>query len=94
MKFTCNGSSPLVGVPEMNQNEPGGGVLLDQGMYGMMRHPRYVSILSGCLGWSLMSNYVAAYAVTFLMVPGLIGVLAYEQSAAIWASGMVDGDCT
>ncbi len=69
----------LVGIPEMNEKEPGGGTLLDQGMYGMMRHPRYVSVLSGCLGWSLMSNYVAAYVVTALMVPGLVGVAVLEE---------------
>jgi protein-S-isoprenylcysteine O-methyltransferase Ste14 len=60
----------LAGLPELRPRGPGetGGILLDQGMYGLVRHPRYVSVFLGTLGFSMMSNHGTSYAVVVALV--------------------------
>ncbi len=52
----------FVGVPEVSGGG-GTGKLLQEGIYGSVRHPRYLSFALGCLGITLMCNYVGAYLV-------------------------------
>ena len=56
--------------------------LLDEGIYARMRHPRYVSVFIGTLGWSLMSNHGTSYGVTAALVPM---ICLYELSVYLAA---------
>ncbi len=59
----------LVGIPEVHGDEKKRGQLLDQGPYGIIRHPRYVEILSLTFGYAAISNHVGAYVLSGLTVP-------------------------
>ena len=71
----------LAGIPELQAPEERDGepVLLDQGVYARVRHPRYAAVFVGTVGWALMSNYGAAYAVAALLLPALLGVIHFEE---------------
>lgn len=60
----------LVGVPELAPPE-GGGTLLEDGIYGTVRHPRYVGVLFSVQALAFFANYLALY----LFVPVLIAVV-------------------
>ena len=68
----------LVGIPEFSGDDHKGRVL-SEGIYGRVRHPRYVSVIIGSLGWALFSNYVGVYIVVALTVPGLYLVAVLEE---------------
>lgn len=53
----------LVGIPELSPEDPG--VLLTDGIYGQVRHPRYLGALVGIVATAFVTNYLALY----LMVP-------------------------
>ncbi|MGD9956645.1 MAG: isoprenylcysteine carboxylmethyltransferase family protein [Candidatus Nanopelagicales bacterium] len=44
--------SSLTAMPEPRQ----GGRLRTDGVYGVVRHPMYLSVLAGVLGWALMTS--------------------------------------
>jgi len=68
----------LSGVPEL-QKDGKGGALLTDGPYAVMRHPRYVEVVIGTLGYALLANHTGAYLVTFAMVPVLHMVVLIEE---------------
>lgn len=68
----------LVGIPEFSQADKKGRVL-SQGIYRRVRHPRYVAIIIGSLGWALFVNYVGVYVVAILTVPSLYLVAVLEE---------------
>jgi protein-S-isoprenylcysteine O-methyltransferase Ste14 len=67
----------LSGVPELQAG--GGGTLLTQGIYGVIRHPRYVEVALGTFGYALFANYVGLYVVALLTVLGLHGIVLLEE---------------
>ena len=70
----------LAGVPELRSEPPEDGPrLLDDGIYGRLRHPRYASTLMGVAGWSMMANYGAGYAVAALTIPVMWGLIRLEE---------------
>lgn len=71
----------LAGLPELRAREEDAPppVLLERGVYGVVRHPRYAAVFIGTLGWSLMSNYGAAYAVVVALVPGILVLIWLEE---------------
>ena len=68
----------LIGVPEL---VPGRveSKLLRSGIYGRVRHPRYMGVLVAVTGFALISNYSGAYLVTALTVPGLYVLTVLEE---------------
>jgi protein-S-isoprenylcysteine O-methyltransferase Ste14 len=68
----------LVGLPEVAP-ERMESVLLDQGIYARVRHPRYLGIILGLLGWSLFSGYTGAVVVALGTIPGLGLVTFFEE---------------
>jgi len=54
-------------------------MLLTEGMYARMRHPRYVSVFVATVGWSLMANHGAAYAVTAALIPLILVLVHLEE---------------
>lgn len=70
--------STLIGVPEFSTN-PASGTLLTEGIYGRVRHPRYVGAVFGALGTALLANYLATYVIAVLLVPVLYVVVVLEE---------------
>ena len=61
--------STLTGVPELSSPEKRKGKLLREGIYGVVRHPRYLSAVLGLIGQGLFCNNVGLYVFLLLLVP-------------------------
>lgn len=68
----------LAGVPEVAPEGQGPG-LLQEGIYGRIRHPRYVEFSLGCVGWALFCNYAGLYIATALTLVALYGIVLIEE---------------
>ena len=68
----------LTGVPELkgDRNER---VLLTEGIYGRVRHPRYVSATLGLLAIALFCNYVGTWALLAIWFPALWLLAVLEE---------------
>ena len=53
--------------------------LLKEGIYGRVRHPRYVSTMVGMVGFALLTNYSGVYVVVALTLPGLYLITILEE---------------
>ncbi len=65
----------LAGVPEVAPGGEGPG-LLREGIYARIRHPRYVEVILGGIGWSLLINYLGVY---LMMAAALVAILAIVE---------------
>ncbi len=74
--------SILVGLPEVSEAAYPG-KLLDQGIYGRIRHPRYASVLVGTAGYALITNYTGVYWMALLTLPALWLVIRLEERELI-----------
>jgi protein-S-isoprenylcysteine O-methyltransferase Ste14 len=72
----------LVGIPELQEGE-GPGVLLTEGIYGRIRHPRYVEIAAGTLAMAVFSGYSGALAVAAATIPILHLIVLLEERELI-----------
>jgi protein-S-isoprenylcysteine O-methyltransferase Ste14 len=68
--------SILVGIPELSQRK---GAQLREGIYGVVRHPRYLSAGIGLLAEALFVNYVGFYTFLLLVVPPGFVMLMLEE---------------
>jgi protein-S-isoprenylcysteine O-methyltransferase Ste14 len=68
----------LLGLPELAPAQYPG-VLLTNGIYGRVRHPRYLEILLFMLGYSLISNYLAVYGALVVMAVSLAVLIPIEE---------------
>src|SRR5439155_14538831 len=66
-----------VGVPELTGSREG--VLLTEGIYSRIRHPRYVETILWILGYAFFTNYLAIYVAFLLMLPILHVVVLLEE---------------
>jgi protein-S-isoprenylcysteine O-methyltransferase Ste14 len=66
----------LVGAPELGKDP---GRVLSGGIYGRLRHPRYLAILLGVGAWALVLNYPAIWVLAFAVLPGLYVVILLEE---------------
>jgi protein-S-isoprenylcysteine O-methyltransferase Ste14 len=67
----------LVGVPEI---APGsGGELLTGGVYGKVRHPRYLQMTIALAGYALIANYPAVYGALLFWCTGIYLVVLLEE---------------
>ena len=67
----------IVGVPELTSSREG--VLLTEGIYSRIRHPRYVETILWILGYALFTNYLAMYVAFLLMLPIMHMVVLLEE---------------
>lgn len=68
----------LLGLPEIAPDRfPR--TLVTDGIYGRMRHPRYVQLLIALAGYALIANYLAAYLVVALWVPSVYVIALLEE---------------
>ncbi|MFQ5742099.1 MAG: methyltransferase family protein [Acidobacteriota bacterium] len=68
----------LVGVPELT-SETTENKLLKEGIYGKLRHPRYVGVMIGVLAYALFANYLAIYSMSLLLPPALYLLVLLEE---------------
>jgi len=68
----------LAGVPELSQDQ-GTRKLLTEGIYGTIRHPRYVELMFWLLGYALIANYLALYVAVVISIPLLWLVVVLEE---------------
>jgi protein-S-isoprenylcysteine O-methyltransferase Ste14 len=69
--------STLVGIPELSERGQGG--LIRDGVYGKVRHPRYLSAGIGLIATTLIVNYLGLYIILLCAVlPGYL-ILALEE---------------
>ena len=67
----------LAGAPELSRDDPG--QLLDQGIYGRVRHPRYLSVAFGMTGMGLFLNYQGLYLLLVACVPLFYLLVLFEE---------------
>jgi len=68
----------FVGVPELAARRDGG-LLLTEGVYARVRHPRYVAVLFGLISVALFSNYLALYLLLPVGAAGLYLIIRLEE---------------
>ncbi len=68
----------LVGAPELARDGRGG-KLLSEGIYGRVRHPRYVGVMFGISGFAMFANYLAPYILLPLSVVSLYIITVLEE---------------
>jgi len=70
--------STLVGIPELSQHREGR--LLREGIYGVVRHPRYLSAGIGMVANALIVNYLGLYVLLLsALVPGYLMLFLEER---------------
>ena len=69
--------STLVGIPELSQQRKG--KLLREGVYGVVRHPRYLSAGIGMIANALIVNYLGVYILLIAVVPPGYLMLVLEE---------------
>lgn len=69
--------SILAGVPELRRGHPG--KLLVEGPYAVIRHPRYVEVAAGMLGYSLVANWLGVYVVVLVGLLALHALVLMEE---------------
>jgi protein-S-isoprenylcysteine O-methyltransferase Ste14 len=69
--------STLVGIPELSQQRKGR--LLRDGIYGVVRHPRYLSAGIGLIASVLIVNYLGLYILVLSVVPPGYLMLVLEE---------------
>jgi len=70
----------FVGLPEVSKGDSGG-VLLQEGVYGVVRHPRYLSVIIGTAGFSMFVNHFGAYVMVFgsFLVLWLVAIMEERE---------------
>jgi len=68
----------LSGLPEVSaKSYPG--VLLQEGIYGKLRHPRYVEVSLWVLAYALFANHLALHIVAILTPLSLLIIIPMEE---------------
>ncbi len=67
----------MLGLPEVTKDRPG--KLLTEGIYGKIRHPRYVEVEIALTAIALFCNYLAVYILLATMVPAFYLVVILEE---------------
>jgi methanethiol S-methyltransferase len=77
--------SVLVGIPEVSNSAPSR--LLRDGIYGTVRHPRYLSAGIGLLVNALIANYTGVYVLLLAVLPPGILMLRLEERELVQRFG-------
>ena len=67
----------LLGLPEVSATRAS--ELLTEGIYGQIRHPRYVGLMLEVSGFALIANYLAGYVVVVATIPFLWVTVLLEE---------------
>ena len=69
----------MVGIPELSPIEQRKGKLLKDGIYRVVRHPRYLSAGLSVIGVALFVDYVGVYVLLLLLFPLGYPMLVFEE---------------
>jgi protein-S-isoprenylcysteine O-methyltransferase Ste14 len=73
----------LVGIPELSPPEQRRRRLIQEGIYGMVRHPRYLSAGVAVVAQALFINYAGMYILVILLVPVGYAMIVVEERELI-----------
>ena len=68
----------LIGLPQLAPKRYPS-TLLTEGAYAWVRHPRYLEVLVGSLGYALVCNYLAAYGVVVFLALSFLVLIPLEE---------------
>ena len=68
----------LTGIAQL-RGESGSETLLQSGIYGRVRHPRYVAVGLGVIAWGIVANFSGVYLLLAVVVLALAGVTVFEE---------------
>ena len=68
----------FAGLPELTR-DGSRETLLQGGIYGVVRHPRYLSVVVGTAGFAMVINYLGAYLMVLGSIPILFLVAVLEE---------------
>ena len=68
----------LAGAPQLSEKRYPG-TLLTEGIYGKIRHPRYVETILFVLAYALFGNYLAGYVVSLMTTVCLYPIVLLEE---------------
>ena len=68
----------LMGAPELAPDGRGG-KLITEGIYGRVRHPRYIAVWLGTVAAAFFTHYLAVYVIAIAIVPALYLVVLMEE---------------
>ena len=68
----------LSGIPQLSEKQYPG-TLLKEGIYGRVRHPRYMEVTFFVLSYALFGNFLAGYLAFILTLPALFLVVLMEE---------------
>jgi protein-S-isoprenylcysteine O-methyltransferase Ste14 len=68
----------LTGMPELSSKQYPG-KLLTEGLYGRIRHPRYVEVYFMTFAYALFANYSGVYLLVLLSLPLMYSVVLLEE---------------
>jgi protein-S-isoprenylcysteine O-methyltransferase Ste14 len=66
----------LMGVPQLLGERDR---LLTEGIYSRTRNPRYLGVILGVGGWTLILNYPALYVAGLVSLPALYWLIRFEE---------------
>lgn len=72
----------LLGYPEVSKDAYPGKLLRD-GIYGKIRHPRYLEIMFENIGSALVVNMLGVYIIVVLLIPALYFTILLEEKELI-----------
>ncbi len=72
-------TATMLGVKEIS----GGAELLQEGLYGRVRHPRYLSLIVAAVGWAMMANHGASYLMVAALLPAVGLVISVEEQELV-----------
>jgi protein-S-isoprenylcysteine O-methyltransferase Ste14 len=73
----------LVGIPELSPPEQRRGGLIQDGIYGVVRHPRYLSAGVAVIAHALFINYAGMYILVVLLAPVGYAMIVIEERELI-----------
>jgi protein-S-isoprenylcysteine O-methyltransferase Ste14 len=68
----------LTGMPELSE-ERYPGKLLSEGIYGRVRHPRYIEVFLFSLAYALFANYLGPYVMVVILLPAIYLLVVIEE---------------
>ena len=69
----------MIGIPELSSAEQRKGKLLKDGIYRVVRHPRYLSAGIAVIAIALFVDYVGVYVLILLLFPLGYPMLVFEE---------------
>ena len=73
----------MIGIPELSSTAQLKGRLLQEGIYRMVRHPRYLSAGLAVIAVALFVDYMGVYILIFLLFPLGYPMLVFEERELI-----------